>query len=140
MADGEPMVANVLSWDGIEVVVAVGDRIIRGAVEKRGGRVLVHHEGIVWAFEEGGRRSGGAAAGSESELRAPMTGTVVQVFASDGQPVERGTALLVVEAMKMEHRIVAPARTRVARVHVKQGDQVEVGALLVSLDGGGSAP
>ena len=63
-----------------------------------------------------------------------MTGTVVQVLAADGQAVESGTPLVIVEAMKMEHRIVAPAKAKVARIHVKSGDRVDVGAKLVSLE------
>jgi 3-methylcrotonyl-CoA carboxylase alpha subunit len=139
MADVAP---KVLWTDGVEVVLALGDRIVRGAVERRGGRTLVHWRGEVFEVEAatGPSRQGSAAASAGRELFAPMTGTVVQVYASDGQPVERGAPLLVVEAMKMEHRIVAPAKARVARVHVKKGDQVDVGAPLVSLDGGDSSP
>jgi len=65
-----------------------------------------------------------------------MTGTVVQVFAAEGQTVESGAPLLIVEAMKMEHKIVAPGKARISRIHVKKGDQVDAGAPLVSLDRG----
>jgi 3-methylcrotonyl-CoA carboxylase alpha subunit len=126
--------ATVIHHDGVEVVLRLGDRIVRGAVERRGERLLVHWQGLVWAIEDAKKpaRSQGAAAAA-SELFAPMTGTVVQVFAKDGEAVEAGAPLVIVEAMKMEHRIVAPAKAKVARVHVKSGDQVDVGAQLVSL-------
>jgi 3-methylcrotonyl-CoA carboxylase alpha subunit len=133
MAD-RALEVKVLAWDGVELTLLVGDRVVRGAVERRGPRLLVHYRGVVWAFDEGGglARSHGAAA--SSELVAPMTGTVVQVFATEGQAVDAGVPLVIVEAMKMEHRIVAPAKGRVARVHVKSGEQVDVGAQLVSLE------
>jgi biotin carboxyl carrier protein len=126
----------VIHDDGVEIVLRIGDRVVRGAVERRGGRTLVHWQGLVWAVDAPGpaaRRGGGAAAPAASELLAPMTGTVVQVFAADGQSVEAGAPLVIVEAMKMEHKIVAPAKGKVARVHVKSGDQVDLGAQLVSL-------
>src|SRR5688572_4941890 len=125
---------TVIHHDGVEIVLRLGDRIVRGAVERRGGRVLVHWQGLVWAIEEAKQpaRAQGATAAA-SELIAPMTGTVVQVFAKDGEAVEAGAPLVIVEAMKMEHRIVAPAKALVSRVHVKSGDRVDVGAQLVSL-------
>ena len=128
--------ATVLHSDGIEITLLLGDRIVRGAVERRGGQVLVHWQGTVWTLETPGAASRpvrGTADAAAADLFAPMTGTVVQVLARDGQAVEAGAPLVIVEAMKMEHRIVAAAKGRVARVHVKPGDQVDVGARLVSL-------
>jgi 3-methylcrotonyl-CoA carboxylase alpha subunit len=129
--------AKILAFDGIELTLLVDGRIVRGAVEKRGNKALVHHRGLVWTFDARGAREQKHAGEAEaSELFAPMTGTVVQVFAKDGDAVPKGAALVIVEAMKMEHRITAPGAARVKRVYVKKGDQVDVGALLVSLDPG----
>jgi acetyl/propionyl-CoA carboxylase alpha subunit len=126
--------ASVLHWDGVELVLRVGDRIVAGAIERRGGRLRVHFEGCVWEFDvSAAPRAGVRDPSAPSELYAPMTGTVVQVFAREGEDVAAGAALLVVEAMKMEHRIVAPAAARILRLHVKAGDRVDVGADLVSL-------
>jgi 3-methylcrotonyl-CoA carboxylase alpha subunit len=126
---------TVLRNDGVEITLRIGDRIVRGAVERRAGRLLVHWRGTVWALEGAPERPArsAAAASAASDLFAPMTGTVVQVLAQDGQTVEPGAALVIVEAMKMEHRIVAPGKARVVRVHVKKGDLVDLGAPLVSL-------
>ena len=49
--------------------------------------------------------------------------------------VEKGTPLLVLEAMKMEHTIVAPRKGKVIRFHVAAGDQVADGAELVEFEG-----
>jgi geranyl-CoA carboxylase alpha subunit len=79
-----------------------------------------------------------AAGGSERELRAPMSGKVVAVLAAEGDRVERGQRLLVVEAMKMQHELAAPSAGTLARLHVKPGDQVGPRQLLAELDVGGA--
>ena len=68
----------------------------------------------------------------EKEIRAPMPGLVLDVFVSEGEEVERGTALLVLEAMKMENEIRAASAGAVEKVHVKTGDAVSKDDLLVS--------
>jgi 3-methylcrotonyl-CoA carboxylase alpha subunit len=73
------------------------------------------------------------------ELAAPMPGKIVGVLVEPGRTVERGTPLLVLEAMKMEHTITAPARGRVTAVHYAAGDQVVEGAELLAFEPDGSA-
>ena len=64
-------------------------------------------------------------------LKAPMPGLVVQVPVEEGQVVEAGDALLIVEAMKMENELRAPAAATVKRLRAAPGDAVEKGQLLV---------
>jgi len=64
---------------------------------------------------------------------APVPGTVVAVLVEVGDEVDDHTDLLVMEAMKMEHRIRAPGPAVVAEVLVAAGDQVEAGRLLIRL-------
>ncbi len=71
------------------------------------------------------------AAGS---LTSPMPGSVVRVVAVTGDTVSAGDALVVIEAMKMEHEISAPADGVVAEVLVTEGEQVDTGALLVVIE------
>jgi propionyl-CoA carboxylase alpha chain len=66
-------------------------------------------------------------------LVAPMPGNVVRVEAAAGQRVSAGQPVLVLEAMKMEHLIVAPADGLLAEVLVTQGDQVEAGDVLATV-------
>ncbi len=68
------------------------------------------------------------AAGS---LTAPMPGTVLRVTAAVGDEVKAGDALVVLEAMKMEHGVKAVADGTVTEVLVEAGDQVDAGAVLV---------
>ena len=72
----------------------------------------------------------------ETILKAPMPGLVKTVFAKSGAPVCKGDALLVLEAMKMEHTLTASHDTTVAAVHVAEGDQVTAGAVLLELEEG----
>ena len=72
-------------------------------------------------------------------LVAPMPGNVVRVEAVAGQRVGAGQLVLVLEAMKMEHQILAPADGLVGEVRVGQGDQVQAGDVLATVTGGDSS-
>ena len=72
------------------------------------------------------------AAGA-AQVRAPMAGRIVALHVSAGQTVAKGAALLVLEAMKMEHPSLATMDGQVSRVCVEQGDQVAAGSLLIEL-------
>ncbi len=72
-----------------------------------------------------------AAGGETGFLAAPMPGKIVQVFVKPGERVTRGTPLVVLEAMKMEHTLCAPGDTRVESIDVAQGDQVSEGAVVL---------
>jgi 3-methylcrotonyl-CoA carboxylase alpha subunit len=65
---------------------------------------------------------------------APMSGTIVSVLVKPGERVAKGRALIVLEAMKMEHTIAAPMAGVVAAVNYAVGDRVPEGADLVDLD------
>jgi geranyl-CoA carboxylase alpha subunit len=79
------------------------------------------------------RAPAGADGGIDTQVRAPMNGKVVAVLVAEGQAVERGQRLVVVEAMKMQHEMTAAASGTVARLAVKPGDQVATRQLLVEL-------
>ena len=72
-----------------------------------------------------------AQAGS---LAAPMPGRIVQVMSRPGEAVKKGQALLILEAMKMEHTITAPADGVVKEIHFAAGEQVLEGAELITLE------
>ncbi|MEO9139791.1 MAG: acetyl-CoA carboxylase biotin carboxyl carrier protein subunit, partial [Jatrophihabitans sp.] len=67
------------------------------------------------------------AAGS---LVAPMPGSVVRIAVAVGDTVQAGQPILWLEAMKMQHRINAPADGIVAELPVSEGQQIDVGAVL----------
>ena len=75
-----------------------------------------------------------AGAAGAVAVTAPMPGKILGVNASAGQAVKRGQVLLILEAMKMEHEIVAPQDGTVATINVAVGDSVEPGATLATLN------
>ena len=60
----------------------------------------------------------------EQNIKAPMPGKVVRILASEGQQIERGQGLVVVEAMKMQNEIRAPKSGRIERILVGEGQTV----------------
>jgi 3-methylcrotonyl-CoA carboxylase alpha subunit len=75
--------------------------------------------------------------GDQNLIEAPMPGLVKAVFAEAGQMVKEGDRLAILEAMKMEHSLLAARDGVVAEVLAAGGDQVEAGAALVRLEGSG---
>jgi biotin carboxyl carrier protein len=83
-----------------------------------------------------GRRGGeGAAQGSGPQnLAAPMPGKIVRVLVAPGDAVEPRQGLIVIEAMKMENELRASRAGRVKSIRVVEGQSVEAGALLVTVE------
>jgi len=92
-------------------------------------RVVVFYEGQAYEFGRSSRGSVGAAAG-DGAILAPMPGKVTSVEVKQGEKVAKGQRLLTLEAMKMEHGLVAPFDGVVAELNAKAGTQVQVDALL----------
>jgi acetyl/propionyl-CoA carboxylase alpha subunit len=78
------------------------------------------------------QRKGVAA--NDGRLVAPMNGRVVEVNAKAGENIEAGKALVVLEAMKMEHGLNLPFAAKVTAIHVSTGAQVAPGKLLVEFE------
>lgn len=75
-----------------------------------------------------------APAAGGTTVEAPMPGKVLDVKVAVGQAVKYGTVVAVMEAMKMETEIVAPADGTVSQILVKAGDPVDTGAAMVVLN------
>jgi biotin carboxyl carrier protein len=69
--------------------------------------------------------AGFGVAQGELTIKSPMPGLIVDVRVTEGQEVEKGASLCVLESMKMENEIKAPRAGTVSRVHVAKGDSVE---------------
>ena len=96
-------------------------------------RVVVFYEGQAYEFDRSSRGSVGAAAG-DGAIFAPMPGKVTSVEISTGEMVSKGQRLLTLEAMKMEHGMVAPFDGVVAELNATAGQQVQVDALLAKIE------
>ncbi len=71
---------------------------------------------------------------NEGSLSAPMNGAVVAVLVEEGQEVTAGQALVIMEAMKMEHTISAPCDGKVSSIFYADGDMVSEGADLIAIE------
>jgi biotin carboxyl carrier protein len=74
----------------------------------------------------------GAGGGKLKPLKLTMPGKVLTVKVKEGDTVEAGQGLVIVEAMKMENLLLAPGKAKVLKVHVKAGDRLESGATLIT--------
>ncbi len=134
IGDADPVQASVVELDdGLELTL-----------DGRTRRVWTADDGdVTWVWSDGvghavravplARRQR-AVATVDGEVRSPMPGAVVSVRAARGDRVEEGSALLVVEAMKMEHAIVAPLSGVVTEIAVGVGDQVAFDQPLARVD------
>ena len=117
--------------DGL--LLTVDGRTTSTLVAADGATTWLHLDGHTWAVAELPALRPGAAAGvHDGEVRSPMPGTVLAVRVTEGDTVAHSQVLLVVEAMKMEHALTAPAAGTV-HVHARVGDQVVVDQLLASV-------
>ena len=97
-----------------------------------GGTVYLLEKPQPASIQEGG--TGGPEPEAGASLQAPMPGIVVQVRVEEDQEVSARQVLLVLEAMKMEHLILAPYAGVVRRVLCKEGAQIDKGATLLELE------
>lgn len=81
-----------------------------------------------------GRRHGALEAQGRQQVVAPMPGKVVRVLVNQGQQVEAGQGLLVVEAMKMQNEIRSPKNGIVETLLIKEGQPVNAGEVLAWVD------
>ena len=126
---------------------AFGGREVNGMLQVTLGdasfRVRAVRDGADWhLFRDGAHRvltlqSAQLAEAPDAligSLSAPMPGKVLQVLVQAGAQVAKGTPLVILEAMKMEHTIAAPHDGRVAEIHFKAGEQVNEGVELLRLE------
>ena len=68
------------------------------------------------------------------EIRAPISGKVIDIHAKKGYKVERGQVIIVLEAMKMENEIKSPVTRWIKDIFVSKGQSVKAGNILVTFD------
>ena len=101
--------------------------------EKPAPQMLVAENGAVWRLEPWRATGKAGSTAGDGAILAPMPGRVLSVEVAAGQTVTRGQKLLTLEAMKMEHSLVAPFNGTVEDLMVSAGAQVQVDALLVKV-------
>ena len=132
--DGEALAARA-TLDGMDLDVGWGGRGRRYTFAEVDDSAWIGRDGDTWMLREeevltAARRS----VDTGGPVVAPMPGTVTAVHVTEGEAVTAGQTLLVLEAMKMEHRLTAPADGTVRDLSVAAGDQVEIDRTLLVVD------
>ena len=127
----------------LQVTVAVGEQVHSVSVDPtaphapvvaRDGGYVLFWRGEAWSFGLPGDRSIAGGAVSDGALRSPMPGRIVSVSVCPGETVTQGQTLLALEAMKMEHALLAPFDGVVAELTVAEGDQVAENVILARIE------
>jgi 3-methylcrotonyl-CoA carboxylase alpha subunit len=142
---GERRIGLDASVDGIKTRLHLVEGPRRHDEAKRQDEITLYEaSGGVYAFA-GGRqafvalidpfaKAEGDAEASDAAIRAPMNGRLVALAVEEGEKVEAGQRLAVVEAMKMEHALAAPHAGIVRDLVVSVGDQVEMGERIMRVE------
>jgi acetyl/propionyl-CoA carboxylase alpha subunit len=126
VVDGVPQIARMLDDD---------DHPMTRLISLSATRLVAFESGSAFevsAFARGG--SGASGPASDGALRAPMPGKIVATPAKPGDTVTKGQPVVVLEAMKMEHALVAPFDGVVGEIGVSVGDQVAADAVLATVE------
>ena len=122
-----------LRLDGVESVVKVADAA--------GGGLRVALDGVTYAVDVQAKsrrrqRSAGdaEAGGGEGTLRAPMPGTLLELKVAEGDEVEQGQIVAVLEAMKMQNELEAPVAGTIIRVFADQGQNLDMTAPILEIE------
>ncbi|MBB3179308.1 biotin carboxylase N-terminal domain-containing protein [Variovorax sp. Sphag1AA] len=106
----------------------------RSVLALQADAVHLFHAGRAWTFERVSERKSRVAEGGGGAVTAPLTGRIVDVAVREGDTVQAGQRLVVLEAMKMEHTLTAPIAGVVVEVCVQAGGQSSKGALLLRIE------
>jgi 3-methylcrotonyl-CoA carboxylase alpha subunit len=124
---------ELISVKDDEAEVRVGDRTFRVPFVVRGSTVSFAFDGEIYSVDVSGGEGRKRSRHKDRSTEAPMPGTVLKILAKAGDVVKKGAPLVVLEAMKMEHQIVAPFDGVVRSVNCVEGEMVQQGVELVSL-------
>jgi acetyl/propionyl-CoA carboxylase alpha subunit len=144
-----------VSTEGKKDTAKITLRLDRHNIDSQTTRFHFEHEksrGLYWVYARGNKRvlswpggsieldaaeaseGGGSSAGALKPLKLTMPGKVLSVKVKEGDIVEAGQGLVIVEAMKMENILLAPARAKIGTVKIKDGDRLESGAVLLTFE------
>ena len=125
---------RVVERDGRDIVIKLDGQTVRGSVVCEGDTFHVFTSGAhaILTYTDPMAHAGETEA-EGGRLTAPMPGKIVAIHVKKGDSVAKGAALLVMEAMKMEHTISAPAAGVIEELLYEVGDQVTDGTQLLTL-------
>ncbi len=123
-----------LASDGTSLQIAEDGRTRNVPFAARGGHLYFVDGGRTWEAEDVTFAPPDVATGAAGAVRAPMAGRIVSMRVAAGASAAKGTIVVTLEAMKMEHELVASADGTIEAVHVAEGDQVAAKQLLITFE------
>lgn len=126
---------KILELQPGQVSLMIGDRPVTLYFAQEGDRKWVSMDGCTYLLEKPSPHEGrrGGEGDSTGRLRAPMPAQVRSIETLEGDQVERGQTLLLLEAMKMEIRIKSPRAGLVKKVLVERGQTVDRDQILIEV-------
>ncbi len=133
--EGKTLSYQLSSRDGLSMVIDKGGKRFNASVgsANRDGESMVIANGKEGVLGEAGRKmkKAGAAAGG---LTSPMPGKIFKILKEVGSEVKKGEAILILEAMKMEHSIRSDKDGNVKKIHFSVGQLVQGGVVLAEVE------
>ena len=126
--------AKINSWDKNFIDVEIDNTRIRSKVTFDNELLLIQSKSGDVLFKILPKFETAKKASIEGGLNAPMPGKVVEIKIKKGAKIKKGDTLVILEAMKMEHKVLAPSDGKVKEILIHKDEQVENGATLVVLD------
>lgn len=99
----------------------------------QGANISFAFDGEIYFAEVSDKGARAKARHRDQSTAAPMPGLVLKILVKAGDTVSKGAPLLILEAMKMEHQILAPSDGKIGSVNCKEGELVQPGVELVSV-------
>ena len=134
---GTAVTLGSVSCDGSTLTLSDAGQDTAYAVQRDGDLVRIARNGMAISARIGLKIDLPRAPGSNDRggniIDAPLHGVVAQIFVAVGDEVEKGSAVVQMEAMKLIHTLTAPVSGRVAAIHCNAGDTVPAGAVLVEI-------
>lgn len=132
LLENKPLIVTLDNHDNEIIHAGINNKNIRLVAFYFDGNLNILTDAIVYTFkqldplavEEG-------ISASDNQIKSPLPGKISSVHVKKGEKVSKGTAIVVLEAMKVEHTLTAPVDTEIDDVFCSAGDQVEEGTLLV---------
>lgn len=129
--DSKPAVASASSGDASVYTVSVSGQSF--VVQVSEGGDVSDIQPVANVQKAASQAPTAPAASSGEDVPSPLSGNIFKVLVSQGQQVEEGDTVMILEAMKMETEISAPKSGVVGSINVKEGDSVQVGQSLLTL-------
>jgi 3-methylcrotonyl-CoA carboxylase alpha subunit len=133
LRSGEHEIELIEVRDGeIELLTGGEQHVVPYSVD--GTSISFAFRGEIWFADVAERGSRARARHRDQTTTAPMPGVVLKILVQAGDTVAKGAPLLILEAMKMEHPVIAPRAGSIARINCTEGELVQPGVELVTFE------